>query len=65
MKKWYQSKTIIFNVLFGLFAVVPVLLDMTDYVDFEPSNEVVTVVGAVVAIVNVLLRSVTDKKVIL
>jgi hypothetical protein len=61
-KKWYQSKTLWFNVAFGVLAVGTAALNHFGYADFQPGNDIVTLVSAIVAIVNVVLRFVTDKK---
>lgn len=63
-KPWWQSKTIIFNVIFGVLAVATVLLNHYGFDEFVPSEEVVEIVGLVVAIVNVILRAVTREPIV-
>lgn len=53
-KKWYQSKTLKFNVLVVLGAVAQLL---TDTQLFSPDIQILAVAG-----VNVLLRIVTQSK---
>ncbi len=59
MKKWYQSKTIIVNVL-TMIAAVGVFLQ-GDFVAANP--EYATMIAAVIAGVNIALRFVTSKEI--
>jgi hypothetical protein len=61
-KKWYASKTMWFNIAFGVLTVGTAVLNYFGYSDFEPTGEVTMLVGALVAIVNIILRLVTSKK---
>ena len=55
MKAWYASKTLWFNILFGLIAVA----GLFGWVDFQPSQDVIDIVGVIVAAINIILRFVT------
>jgi len=58
-KPWYQSKTLWFNVLTLVVAVAAGF----GFAEFEPNQEVITIAGGVVALVNLALRLwFTDKK---
>ena len=51
------SKTLWFNVIYGLLAVGVVLLDFVGYGDFVPDPEVVTLVSTVILpVINFILR---------
>lgn len=51
------SKTMLFNVIYGVLAVLAILLDFVGYGDFTPDPIVVTIISSVVVpLVNVLLR---------
>lgn len=52
MKAWYQSKTVWFNVLFGLVS----LASLFGYADFTPDPNVATGVALLGAVVNFVLR---------
>ena len=56
-KKWYQSKTIIFVLLFAAYKIAAVF----GYADFVPSADVAEVVDLVVAAILLVLRFVTNK----
>jgi hypothetical protein len=57
MKKWFQSKTIVVNVLAAVVAVVGAAMG-TDLIAEYP--QMVAVMAAVVSAANVALRFVTD-----
>ena len=56
-KPWYASKTLWFNILFGLVAVA----GLFGFADFEPTPQVTEIVAIVVAVINMILRLVTKK----
>ena len=56
MKKWYQSKTVIVNLLTA-FVAVAVAFQGTDFIAANPS--LVATISALVSGVNVALRFVT------
>lgn len=60
MKKWYQSKTVWFSVLYA----VVMAAGLFGYADFSPSSDVAEIVGLIVSMVGVILRLVTDKKIV-
>lgn len=55
MKKWHQSKTVWFNVVFGLAAAVSAVLESGNL-----SAEQASVLAAVGALANLVLRFLTD-----
>lgn len=55
MKPFYQSKTFWFNILAGLVAVA----GLFGFGDFQPSQDVVEIIGVIVAAANLVLRFVT------
>ena len=57
MKKWYASKTVWFSVLFGVVQ----LAALFGFADFQPSADVVELVGLIGAGVMLVLRFVTNK----
>ena len=57
MKKLWQSKTIIFFVLFLLVNVA----GLFGYADYSPSGQEAEIAGIIVAIVGVVLRLYTSK----
>ncbi len=60
-KPFYQSKTFWFNILAGVIAIAGIF----GFASFEPSSEVLEVIGVIVAAVNIVLRYVTTKPVTL
>ena len=58
-KKWYKSKTIIFNMGIAVFTGLGTLL--SDATFQEMTGEYFSYVLTVVTIVNVYLRTITDK----
>ncbi len=52
MKKWYQSKTLWFSILFALVNVAGIF----GYAEFVPGDEVVQYVNLGVSVVVALLR---------
>lgn len=59
MKKWYQSKTIWFNLLTGLVAVAGVF----GFAAFQPDQTTMEIIGVIVTAVNIALRFVTKEPV--
>lgn len=57
MKKFYLSKTMVFNTLYALVAIA----GLFGYNTFEPSVETLQVVAIAVAAVNLILRTVTNQ----
>ena len=57
MKKFYQSKTVWFAVLFALVS----LAGLFGYADFTPSNDVAEIVNVAVAAIVLVLRLFTNK----
>lgn len=51
-KPWYQSKTVLFNVLFLLVSVAAVF----GFSSFQPEPKWAEAIAAVVAILNIVLR---------
>lgn len=64
MKKIYQSKTVWLNIIVGIIAIAtlvnPELLSALG-IDESRQKDVLTLVGTVTAIANLLLRVVTNK----
>ena len=60
VKKWYQSKTIWFTVLFALVQIAGIF----GYADFTPNSQALEVINLVVAGIFLVLRLVTDKKIV-
>lgn len=58
-KPFYESKTLWFNVLFGLVALAGVF----GFADFQPSENTVEIVAVLVAAANIALRLVTKQPV--
>lgn len=58
-KKPWMSKTLIFAVLFGAVQ----LAGLFGYLDYTPTEDVTEIVNIVVAVVVVILRLVTEKKI--
>ena len=56
-KPFYESKTLWFNVLFGLVALAGVF----GFADFQPSENTVEIVAVLVAAANIVLRLVTKQ----
>ena len=50
------SKTMVFNVIYGLLALSALLLNAVGFADFVPDAEVVVLVSSIIAVVNVILR---------
>ena len=61
MKKFYESKTFWFAILFGLVSVA----GLFGYADYTPGSDTVEIVNVVVAVIVIVLRFVTDKKIVL
>lgn len=60
-KKWYESKTLWFAILFGIVNVAGVF----GFAGYEPSADVQEISNIVVAAVFLVLRLVTNKKIVL
>lgn len=60
-KKWYASKTLWFN----LIALVVVVINAFGFAEFEVATEVGAIGAGIVAVINLVLRAVTDKKITL
>jgi hypothetical protein len=58
-KKFYTSKTFWFNVA----ALVVVVINAFGFADFEAAPEVGAIGAGLVAVINLVLRVVTDKKI--
>lgn len=58
VKKWYQSKTIWFNVLTFVVSSLTALVN-GDWVQENP--ETAAIVSGVIALINIVLRKITDK----
>lgn len=56
-KAFYQSKTFWFNILFGLIAVA----GLFGFANFQPTQDVIEIIGVVVAAINIILRFVTKE----
>ena len=59
MKPFWQSKTLWFNALY----LVVIVASALGYSQFQPSAEVLEIGGILVAVINVVLRLVTEKKI--
>jgi hypothetical protein len=57
MKKFYESKTFWFNVLFLLGAVAAYF----GFADFKPDSNTVELASVVVAVINIILRFMTSQ----
>jgi|TARA_R100000479_G_C6305116_1_gene171800 hypothetical protein len=58
MKKWYQSKTIWFNVLTFVVSSLTALVN-GDWIQENP--ETAAIVSGVIALINIVLRKITEK----
>lgn len=58
VKKWYQSKTIWFNVLTFVVSSLTALVN-GDWIQENP--ETAAIVSGVIALINIVLRKITDK----
>lgn len=58
-KKWYQSKTLWFAILFGIVQVA----GLFGYADYTPSGDVAEIVGIVVSVIMIVLRFLTKQPV--
>lgn len=61
MKKWYTSKTVWFN----LIALVVAVANYFGYKDFPPDPNTGAYALTIIAVINLILRAVTDKKITL
>jgi hypothetical protein len=57
MKAFYESKTFWFNMLVGIIA----LAGLFGFSSFEPSQDVIEIIGVVVSGVNLILRFLTKQ----
>lgn len=57
MKKWYQSKTLWFALLYGLVSIAGIF----GWADYQPSADTLEIVGVVVAAITLVLRLVTKQ----
>lgn len=57
MKPFYESKTLWFNVL----ALIVIVATAFGFADFEASGDIVELGSVIVAVVNIVLRFVTNK----
>ena len=60
MKKWYESKTLWFNVL----ALVVAVASGFGFAEFDPDPNIISIAAGLVAFINLILRLLTDKKLI-
>ena len=60
MKKWYQSKTIWFNVLTFVVSSLTALVN-GDWIQENP--ETAAIVSGAIALINIVLRKITDKEI--
>ena len=60
-KPFYESKVFWFNLLAGVVAVAGIF----GFASFQPSQDVVEIIGVIVAAVNIVLRFVTKQPVAL
>lgn len=56
-KKWYESKTIWFNVL----ALVVIIANAFGFVGFAPTEDVTELAGTAVVVINLILRFITNQ----
>jgi hypothetical protein len=62
MKKWYESKTIIFNIILAILGFLPMLNeDLLALFGVSNPTRYFKIIGAIVTIGNYFLRFVTDK----
>ena len=54
-KAWYESKTLWFNVIYGVVAIAGLL----GFAEFQPDANTVEIVGVLIAAINIVLRFVT------
>jgi len=59
MKMWYESKTVWFNVLYGVIAVA----GLAGFAEFVPTDNSVEIVGVLIAGINIVLRFMTNKEI--
>lgn len=57
MKMWYESKTLWFNILYGVIAIA----GLGGFAEFMPGEDAVEIVGVLIAAINIVLRLVTNK----
>lgn len=59
MKNWYQSKTILFNIL----ALVVMIAGAFGFGGFTPSPEVQEIASVLMTVMNIVLRFYTSKSI--
>lgn len=64
MKKWYQSKTIIVNIIAGILGVIP-MIDESFLTALGITNVAgyLSVIGVVTTILNLILRMLTNTQI--
>tara|TARA_R110000782_G_C14638689_1_gene395339 strand:- start:436 stop:693 length:258 start_codon:yes stop_codon:yes gene_type:complete len=61
MKKWYQSKTIIVNIIAGILGVIPLVdVNFLTAIGIENVTGYLSVLGVTTTVLNLLLRAVTN-----
>jgi len=65
MKKWYQSKTIIINIIAGILGVIP-MIDESFLTALGITNVTgyLSVIGVVTTILNLILRMLTNTQIV-
>lgn len=65
MKRWYQSKTIIVNLLAGLLGVIPLINeDILTTIGILDTKGYLSILGLITTVLNLFLRVVTTGQVI-
>ncbi len=65
MKKWYQSKTIIVNIIAGILGVIP-MIDESFLIAIGITNVAgyLSVIGVITTILNLILRMITNTQIV-
>jgi len=60
MKVWYESKTLWFNILYGVVAIA----GLFGFAEFSPDTNAVEIVGVLIAAINIVLRLLSNKSIV-
>lgn len=62
MKKWYESRIIISNIIAAILGVIPLIdVNLLTAIGVTDVTKYLAIVGTVTTILNVILRAVTTK----
>lgn len=65
MKKWYQSKTIVVNIIAGLLGIIPSIdMNLLNLFGVGNATQYLAILGLITTIANIVLRSITSESII-